>query len=127
MLLTIREVLATDTHLTNEQRVGVIGGIAEGDGSGLASLHRHVLRLFEDDGISLRIDEFQQGLAREVLLRDIEDTGRDRALITIAQESGHVGLDHHILLCHSLTRDAAITHILGMNQTHEPPRGETLR
>ncbi len=106
--------------------MGTVGDIVEGSRSGGTGLQVDGLRLFEDDGLGLGIDEFQRGLARERLLAGVEDAGGDLTLVTVAEEARHVGLDHHILLGDGLTLDAAVTHILGMGQTHQSPGSQTL-
>ena len=103
MLLTIREALATDGHLTNKQTTFHMGHVyRECNCSSASSLQTDGLRLFEDDGIRLGIDEFQTSLTCEGLLCSTEDTGGDGGLVAIAQETRHVGLYHHILLGHGL-------------------------
>ena len=128
MLLTIREALATDGHLTNKQTTFHMGHVyRECNCSSASSLQTDRLRLFEDNGIRLGIDEFQTSLTCEGLLCSTEDTSRDGALVAIAQETRYVGLYHHILLGHGSTLNATIMHVTRMSDTHETPGRQTLR
>ena len=60
------------------------------------------------------------------MVRGIEDTCHQLRLVAHAEESRHVGLNHHFLLCHSLSADESAVHILCRCNTHEAPCGQAL-
>ena len=132
VLLTIREVLAINAHLADEQISGewrVESGErdVEGDGGCGAGLEGHGLCELEHRLVRLRIDELQQGLTRQLLLTGVEDAGRDGCLVLLTDKAGHVRLDHHVLLGDSLCLERTIEHLLRMGNAEEAPGGQTLR
>ena len=100
---------------------------SERDGGGGVDIHREGLLLFEDSLVRHGNLQSEKGLTIQCFFSCIEDLCSDYRLITLANESGHVGLDHQILLRHSLPIEVAMTHILSMGKAHEAPGSETLR
>ena len=56
----------------------------------------------------------------------IEDTCHELGLVTPAEESRHVRLNHHFLLGHGLALNEPVVHVLRGGNAHEAPRGEAL-
>ena len=128
MLLAIREAFAHSHHLTDERcHVGTQFRERKRGTARSTLLQRKVLSTFEYHSLGLRIQQSQTGLAADSMIARIEDTGREHGLIAFADEARHIGLYHHILLCHSLTFEQTVAHIRCMSESHKAPGGQTLR
>ena len=128
VLFAIAEAFAYCHHLTDERCDVRLGNRQRerGRGGGTSSECERFCP-FIDHCVVLGIDESQGGFAADVPLTDIEDTGRDGGLVTLADEARHIGLYHHFLLGYGTAFDCTIIHIFRMGKTHETPSSETLR
>ena len=130
VLLAVAEAFTHGNDLTNQQgrsgESGLSGVNFKRYRTRFAGLHSEGLFLCKDDLFCLCIQQLQLGFTAGRILTDIEDSCRDLCLVAHADETGNIGLNHHVLLGHSLGADAAIQHVNGIGHTHESPCGQTL-
>ena len=125
MLFAVREAVAGGHDFADEQRIVLLGLIAEGDAGRPLRLGGEGLLLFVDGGVGLGVDERQSGLAADGMVGGVEDAGRQLCLVAHADKAWHVGLNHDVLLGHGLGTDVAVQHVGGVGNAHESPRGQT--
>ena len=73
-----------------------------------------------------RIDECHPRRATKITVAGVEDTGSDACLVAHSHKAWHIGLYHHVFLCHRLILDKAIVHLTVGGQSHHTPGGDTL-
>ena len=126
MLFTIAEALARCGDTTDGDGGQVVGLDGEVDRLGLFRRQQEVVFLRVERLHGERVYQLHLRLAFQFLLRGVANAGGEHALVSLAQEAGHVGLYHHVLACHYLSAYHAVTHVLVMGDAHHAPCSDAL-